>query len=258
MKKIIPILLICLFILFSCAEDNDDAISSAQVNISFNFSHNWDGTAVTNADFNTIKFTNDNGEELSIEKLRYLISKITFTTNSNEKLVLSGYNLVDLTNNENLSFTPINSIPKGTYSNVTFTFGFNNNDNSNNYVDLNSASWFVPEMLGGGYHYMQFDGKFINNTNEEQGFNYHAIRAVDNPGTNPTFPQDTFFEVNLGEVSIFNDATFKIEMNIAEWFKNPKTWDLNKLNQGLMPNSEAQIMMFENGQNVFSLESVNQ
>ena len=47
-------------------------------------------------------------------------------------------------------------------------------------------------------------------------------------------------------------------MNIAEWFKNPNTWDLNVLNQMLMPNSSAQIMMYENGQNVFNLESVNQ
>ena len=53
-------------------------------------------------------------------------------------------------------------------------------------------------MLGGGYHYMQFDGKFINTNDEAQGFNYHAIRAVDNPGEIPSFPQDTFFRVDLG------------------------------------------------------------
>ena len=47
-------------------------------------------------------------------------------------------------------------------------------------------------------------------------------------------------------------------MNIAEWFKNPNTWDLNVLNNMLMPNFNAQIMMFENGQNVFSLKSVTQ
>jgi len=242
----------------SCSKDNDDKVQKTQANITFNFSHNWDGTAVTNTDFNTIKYINANNDQLRIDRLRYLISNITFTTSNNEEFVLSGYNLVDVTNNENLSFTPINLIPTGTYTNVKFTFGFNNEDNSKNYLDLNSTSWFVPKMLGGGYHYMQFDGKFINASEDEQGFNYHAIRAVDNPGVNPTFPQNTFFEVNLGEVTLFNDATFNIEMNIAEWFKNPKKWDLNVLNQMLMPNSDAQIMMFENGQNVFSLKSINQ
>jgi hypothetical protein len=113
-------------------------------------------------------------------------------------------------------------------------------------------------MLGGGYHYMQFDGKFVNSNMEEQGFNYHAIRAVDNPGANPIFPQDTFFTVNLGAISISNDVEIEVKMNIAEWFKNPNLWDLNIYNQMLMPNSTAQIMMYENGQNVFSLGDVFQ
>ena len=55
------------------------------------------------------------------------------------------------------------------------------------YPDLNSASWNVPPMLGGGYHYMQLDGKFINNIENEAGYNFHAIRAADNPGPNPSF-----------------------------------------------------------------------
>lgn len=253
MKNILAFLLITFFILLSCSEDIEK--DTSQTNISINFSHTWDGIPVTSADFNDIKFTNENGEQLNIELLRYLISRITFTSNSNEKLVLNGYNLVDVTNNQNLSFTSSTLIPQGTYRDLSFTFGFNNQDNSENYEDLNSASWSVPAMLGGGYHYMQMDGKFINNEDEEQGYNYHAIRAADNPGDNPTFPQDTFFNVSLGEVTITNNATFNIEMNIAEWFKNPNKWDLNVLNQMLMPNSEAQIKMYENGQNVFSLKS---
>ena len=252
------IILLPIFILIitSCHQDNDDKIDLT--NTTFTFSHNWDGTSITNTDFNTIKFTNLNGERLSIERLRYLISNITFHESNGNTTVLDGYNLVDVTNNENLSFTPTTFVKSGTYSNVTFTFGFNNEDNLDNYTDLNSASWNVPAILGGGYHYMQFDGKFINNEDEEQGFNYHAIRAVDNAGENPTFPKDTFITVNLGEITIKNNTTFNIEMNIAEWFKNRNTWDLNALNQMLMPNSKAQIMIHENGQSVFSLESVEQ
>lgn len=67
-----------------------------------------------------------------------------------------------------------------------------------------------------------------------------------------------FFEVNLGEANITDNAKFNIEMNVAEWFKNPNTWDLNMLNNMLMPNFNAQILMFQNGQNVFSLKSIAQ
>ncbi|TXG36897.1 MbnP family protein [Seonamhaeicola maritimus] len=253
MKKIISILL--LFSLFACG--TDDKINT--VNFSFNFSHNWDETPVSNEDFNSIKFTNANNDQLSIERLRYLISDIKFENSNGESIIIEGYNLIDVTNNQNLSFAPSVSIRKGTYSNVSFIFGFKNEKNIDGaYPDLNATSWNVPAMLGGGYHYMQLDGKFLNSSNTEQGYNYHAIRAADNPGMNPTFPQDTFFEVHLGNVTISNDAIFNIEMNIAEWFKNPHTWDLNVLNQMLMPNSNAQILMYDNGQNVFSLESINQ
>lgn len=256
MKKILPLFLITLLSFSSCSEDNDDNLTP-NVSTTFNFTHNWDETIITNTDFNTIQFTNANGDQLSIERLRYVISDITFTSSTNEIIELDVYNLVDVTNNTNLSFTPEAQIPTGNY-NVSFTFGLDNEDNAENYLDLNSESFNVPDMLGGGYHYMQFDGKFINSNAQEQGFNYHAIRAVDNPGANPTFPQDTFFTVDLGEIAITNNIDIEVNMNIAEWFKNPNLWDLNDFNQMLMPNSTAQIMMFENGQNVFSLGDVNQ
>lgn len=255
MKKRFALVFTLAMLNVSCSEDADDNVVTNS-NVTFNFTHNWDNDTVTNADFNTIKFFNAHGEILSIERLRYLISDITLLTNQGENINLDVYNLVDLSDENSLSFTPMTSIPNGIYSNVSFTFGFNNVDNSQNYIDLNSASFNVPDMLGGGYHYMQFDGKFINSNSEEQGFNYHAIRAVNNPGDNPTFPQDTFFIVNLGEITISNDTTIEINMNIAEWFKNPNLWDLNQLNSVLMPNSLAQIMMSENGGSVFSLGNV--
>ena len=251
MKQCLGLFLVVILSLTSCSEDNDDN-EIPQASTTFSFSHNWDDTPVSNINFNALNYFNTNGEILSIERLRYVISDITFTTSNNENIVLDIYNLVDVTNNNNLSFSPQTQIPTGTYS-VSFTFGLDTEDNAENYLDLNSESFNVPDMLGGGYHYMQFDGKFINSNQEEQGFNYHAIRAVDDPGANPTFPQDTFFTVNLGMIEITDNIEIEVKMNIAEWFKNPNLWDLNDFSQMLMPNSTAQIMMYENGQNVFNL-----
>ncbi|AUC82776.1 MbnP family protein [Lacinutrix sp. Bg11-31] len=259
MKRIFALILCTTLAFTSCGEDQDDnLVLKTEAETTFNFTHSWNETEITNADFNTIQYTNENGEMLSVEKLRYVISDITFSREGEEDIVLDVYNLVDVTNNTNLTFTPETKIPTGEYTNVSFTFGLDNEDNAENYLDLNSESFNVPAMLGGGYHYMQFDGKFINSSDLEQGFNYHAIRAVDNPGINPTFPQDTFFNVDLGATIITNDATFKVKMNIAEWFKSPNLWDLNQFNQMLMPNSTAQIMMYENGASVFSLEAITQ
>ena len=256
MKHFHTLLILSLVILFGCNSDSDDTISS--VNVTMAFSHYWEDMQVTNSDFNTLNYTNVKGNLLSIERLRYLISDIEFTETNGETILLEGYNLVDVTNQTNLSFTPYQKILTGTYSNVSFVFGFVNEKNIDGaYNDLNAVSWNVPLMLGGGYHYMQLDGKFLNSNNESQGYNYHAIRAADNPGPNPTFPQDTFFRVNLGAITIAADTEISVAMHIEEWFKNPYSWDLNVYNQMLMPNSEAQILMYQNGQNVFSIDRIN-
>lgn len=255
MKNSYALLVFILLVFSSCGDDLDDNLK-ASATARFNFTHNWNGMPVGSSDFNAIKYTNENGEELSIERLRYVISKVTFTRDTGEEIVIDGHHLIDVTADSGLLYAPELEIPTGVYTNVSFVFGLNNEANMENHIDLNSVSFNVPDMLGGGYHYMQMDGKFINMAAEEIGYNYHAIRAVDNAGPNPTFPQDTFFTVNLGAVNLSGETAIEVKMDIAEWFKNPNVWDLNVLNSVLMPNSEAQIQISENGQSVFSLGTV--
>ena len=250
------IILAFTLVFVACEKDNDDNISPVTA-VNFKFIHKWEETEVSNSDFNSIQFTNAYGNELSIERLRYLISKIKLTKNTGEVITIDEYNLVDLEDANSLNFSTNQTVAVGSYSDISFVFGFTNEDNTDGtYADLNSATWNVPAMLGGGYHYMQMDGKYINSSNVESGYNYHAIRAVDNPGSNPTFPQDTFFEVSLGEITLTGATEITIAMNIAQWFKQPNTWNLNEYNQMLMPNSTAQILMYQNGQNVFNLVSI--
>ncbi|MGB0769588.1 MAG: MbnP family protein [Flavobacteriaceae bacterium] len=250
------IILAFTLVFVACEKDNDDNISPVTA-VNFKFIHKWEETEVSNSDFNSIQFTNAYGNELSIEHLRYLISKIKLTKNTGEVITIDEYNLVDLQDANSLNFSTNQTVAVGSYSDISFVFGFTNEDNTDGtYADLNSATWNVPAMLGGGYHYMQMDGKYINSSNVESSYNYHAIRAVDNPGSNPTFPQDTFFEVSLGEITLTGATEITIAMNIAQWFKQPNTWNLNEYNQMLMPNSTAQILMYQNGQNVFNLVSI--
>ena len=108
--KILTFLCIAL-IMSSCSEDND--LNIEPISITLNFSHSWGENEVTNADFNDLKFTNDNGDPMSIEHLRYLISEIVLTHESGVITSLDDYNLVDLTNNEGLIFTTSASILPG-------------------------------------------------------------------------------------------------------------------------------------------------
>ena len=244
-----------LAVAFMCSSCSSDTDNDTVVNL--RFTHEWNNAVVTADDFGTIQYVNAFGNQLSIERLRYLISDLTITKPSGETIPLNNYHLIDLENENTLNLTPNQCLETGIYANVSFIFGFTNTANTDGaYPDLNSTSWNVPPMLGGGYHYMQLDGKFINNIEDEAGYNFHAIRAADNPGPNPSFPQDTFFEVNLGPLTVSENNEIIISMDIAQWFKEPYLWDLNLYNQMLMPNSTAQILMYKNGQNVFHLNSV--
>jgi hypothetical protein len=242
MKNALIFLYISIFIFSSCSSEDEN------INITLNFAHNWDGVTITSQDFDTLKFTNEHGEKLSIEKLRYLISNISL-------LGLKNYHLVNFSENSETSFN-ISNLTKGAYA-LSFRFGFLDEDNLDGiYQDLNSVSFNVPEMLGGGYHYMQFDGKYIDKNDDEAGFNYHTIRAVDKTNPNNLKFEDTSFEVNLGTITVSNNMKVEVKVNLAEWFKNPNTWNLNELNTILMPNFEAQKIMSANGKGVFSLGEV--
>ncbi|MDG1509770.1 MAG: hypothetical protein P8Q53_08345 [Flavobacteriaceae bacterium] len=253
-SKILAI--ICLaFVLSSCSEDND--ISLNPVAITLNFSHSWDGIEITNADFNELKFTNENEQDLSIERLRYLISEISLTHESGVVTVLDEYNLVDLTNTKGLSFTTSETILPGDYTSVSFRFGFSNEYNIDGaYQDLNTTNFNVPAALGGGYHFMQFDGKYRDITSVEAPFNYHVISAIDPSNTND--PKDTSFSLNIGAATIGGNTNIQIEMDVSEWFKNPTIWNLNEYDINLMGNYDVQLLMNQNGSSVFSLVSITQ
>jgi hypothetical protein len=248
--------IICLaFVLSSCSEDND--ISLNPVAITLNFSHSWDGIEITNADFNELKFTNENEQDLSIEGLRYVISEILLTHESGVVTVLDEYNLVDLTNTEGLSFTTSKTILPGDNTSITFRFGFSNEYNIDGaYPDLNTANFNVPNALGGGYHFMQFDGKYRDITSVEAPFNYHVISAIDPTNTND--PKDTSFSLNIGAATIGGNTNIQIEMDVSEWFKNPTIWNLNEYDVNLMGNYDVQLLMNQNGSSVFSLVSITQ
>ena len=278
MKKI-ALLLALSFAFVSCGSDDDDSTptpilgctddtsinynpnatednnSCEYPRLTFKFTQNWDGDNVTGEGFGNYDFTNEKGDLLSLLKLRYLISKIILHKDNGESITFEGYNLVDLSDINTLLFNAEEEVPLGTYSGLTFIYGFDENDNiRNEYLDLNTASWNWPAMLGGGYHFMQMEGNWIDSNGTPQPYAYHngTARVSQN-----VFEQN-FIAVELPGFTITNNAEVEIKMNIAEWYRNPNTWDLSQMSTSLMGNYDAQILMNQNGQNVFSLGEINQ
>jgi len=264
MKKI-ALIFMAILALAACNSDDDNTTPQEDINVTFNFTQNWDGDEIQNSDYQTTAYVNANGESMTLSKVNYLISDITFTSTEDGTVYNSeDYNLVLAREGENATFFPKIKIPQGDYT-ISFTFGFDDEDNdkAGGYPDLNSQDgfWNVPAPLGSGYHFQRIEGTYVNNNSETTNFQFHTVRANKHttlppgPGTLEEL-RDTSFEVNLGEVTIRNNMTVEVKANIAEWFKNPVTWNLNTRYQVLMPNFQAQLDMNANGTSVFSLGAV--
>ena len=228
--------------------------------LAFTFSHNYDGTAVSSSDFSDLKYTNTFGNVHSISKLMYLVSDLRLYTSDGDSIVIDGYQLVNLSDAGTLSYDLNQQIPVGSYTGIGFNFGFDAADNTAGaYPDLNVANWSWPMMLGGGYHNMQFEGNFITTVPDTIGFGYHMGKAREIVGVDTTFHANHFLvQLPNSGFTLSQDATVEVQMNIAEWFKSPNTWDLNTYNAMLMPNYVAQGLMNANGASVFALGEITQ
>lgn len=243
--------LLSFLMLYSCKEPTNCCVNIEPITVTMKFIHHWDGTPINPSDFNNFKFTTQNGEVISMERLQYLVSNV-YVGN-----IKKPYQLINIGENTGSEIVFDEASQGNNF--IKFTFGFADADNIDGaYQDLNSTSFNVPAMLGGGYHFMQFDGKYKDNNNQDANFNYHVIRAADTSNPMNVILQDTSFEVEIGTFEFSKNTTIEIKMNVAEWFKNPNLWDLNVLNTVLMPNFNAQIKMSENGRNVFSLGEISQ
>ncbi|MGB6267595.1 MAG: MbnP family protein [Olleya sp.] len=256
MKKIITLIMVAA-LAFSCNEDKDDNILIIpSADVTFNFTHNWDGTTINSTNLETETVTNENGEVINIARIRYLISRFELVNTAGESYAFEGYKFSDLSNETTYNFNPeINTIPTGTYT-LKFIWGFNETDNVDGaYGDLNTLNWSWPAMLGGGYHFMQFDGMYNVDTANPMPFNFHNGAARISDGV---FEQNfAIIEIET-PIIISSDVSIEVKMNIAQFFKNPNTWDLNVLDTPLMPNYDAQKMMQQNVMSVFSIGEISE
>jgi hypothetical protein len=207
-------------------------------------------------------YQNAAGNNFKISRLRYLISDIAFHKADGSCFTIDDYHFVNVADTNTLVYQPSIQVPAGDYVEISFKFGFDAEDNIDGaYPDLNSASWGWPSGIGGspnfggGYHFMQLDGRFMDANMVDTTFNTHMGTAR-NMNVMPTTFEDNHFvaKPTIAPLNVDGDFELTIVMNVEQWYEDPYTWDLNVYNRGIMGIYDAQRKLNLNGPTVFTVE----
>lgn len=230
----------------------------------FNFMHHINGADV---DYDTLMYTNAAGNLYSVNEIQYFISDVTLYKSDGSKVMIEDwkdYAYVDIDIPSTLTWNVYDSIPVGDYDSISFTFGFNAEKNQSfMFVNPPERDMFWPEYLGGGYHYMKLNLKWMGPDGYALGNTFHLGigQTYDTQGNITGFVQN-FFNISLpnSSFSMADKKTMVVDlvMNVEEWFDNPNVYDFDYWGTNTMQNQDAMHTIAENGWNVFSVASIHQ
>jgi hypothetical protein len=245
MKRIVKTILIGSFLmaftLYSCKKEEAKIEPLPNTQLSILLSHQCDGKTVQ---FDSLLYTNESGSKYSVSRLEYYISGIKLYHTNGE---VFRSNIIQYVNgrepNINLG---IPNLPAGKYTGIDFLIGMAPAQNVSNSLDNTpeniNMQW--PEVIGGGYHFLKFEGRYLDSANINQGFTMHI-------GTNEMLIQHQKISINV-EVVESVPAEIQLKMNINEWFKNPYTYDFNKDGNYTMAIPELMVLLKNNGYDTFT------
>jgi len=234
--------------------------SYGKIAIGFDFKVDGDSLQV-----DTLKYFNAAGNPYLISEIQYFISDVTLYKSDGSSLNIDNpkdLHYIDSDLPDTWTWEINNDIPAGTYDSLGFRFGISEEKNiSFMFVNPPESFMFWPEYLGGGYHYMKLNGKWLEDgqTIQTTPFNCHlgigqiyysypdSIIGFIHNDFSVSLPGSSFQMVD-GEKKLI-----KITMNIEEWFKDPFIYDLNFWGSYTMQNQDAMQTLKENGYNVFSV-----
>ena len=201
-------------------------------------------------------YHNEAGNEFMITEIQWFISNMELQNEHGAWNALEPKIFYIDTNIPESQTLRMNHVPTGHYKALRFTFGLDENDNRtglfNNPPEL---EMFWPEPLGGGYHYMKLNGKYLDAEGRLAPMAIHLGIGQNEDCTE--FYQNYF----IAEIPIdFNVKTdienqLDLTMVIDNWFRNPNTIDFNEFGSHIMQNQAAQQALKENGHDVFTISN---
>ena len=190
----------------------------------------------------------------TVSKFQMLISDIFLSPNATsslkskhveeaippEDIRIAEYHFFDIQDSATHTLT---ATANAKYAYLNFRFGLNADDNTSNSLPSDYDGFFWPPMMGGGYHYMKFEGNTDSTT--PTGFAMHA---------GPNDGIDYSFDVSLPITqSIVNDKMILVvTIDLNNFFSDD--FEFTFPIRMIMGNNSAQEKIQANGVDVFALE----
>lgn len=255
MKKTLLILIFLVAALASCTKPDDYGDISMGVHYSVNGS-----PLVTDS----LCYVNEAGNHFLITEIQWFLSNIQLLDQDGKWHTLKQLDAMDhgVKETEHIFYIDTDipeshtlrgqKIPIGHYSLLRFTFGLDENDNQTGiFNDSPESEMFWPYMLGGGYHYMKLNGKFVDAEGRLKPLAIHLGIGQNEDCTE--FYQNYFIVEFLIDFDVKANAENHIDLTmvIDNWFRYANTIDFNVYGSSIMQNQAAQQALKENGQDVF-------
>ena len=260
---VLPAFLLIFLLAASCKKSDDPVPAPPSGTIEFSIDHQVNGQPLKE---NELMYRNAAGNDYMITDLIYFISDIAFYRNDGTFTMIGATKdifYVDENIPETKTIRFSDPIPAGTYDSINFIFGISEKKNKSHlFVNPPEVLMGWPEVLGGGYHYMMINGKWRDTTGNIMPFNFHLGIGQLYHGSGYNVDSIFAFVQNYFVVSLPGSSfqlkdketlTFRLTMNIEQWFENPYVYDHNYWGGAIMQKQPAMQMAKENGRDVFSI-----
>ena len=230
--------------------------------IALQFTHQVDGEPLV---LDRLMYTNAAGNPYWVSEVKYFISALYLVKTNNEWVKITqneGIHYVDLSYPNSLVWN-LTEREASDYKGISFVFGLDEAENqSNRFVNSPEKDFFWPTVLGGGYHYMQINGKWEDRAGNRKSMNFHT--GIGQLYKNNVIATDSiyafihnYFRVDLPirfTVEKNKITSLNLIMHIDKWFSTPLVYDHDYFGSGIMQNQQAQEIIRQNGKNVFSVK----
>lgn len=246
-----------ILMLASCNENGGDPPTPSPAKINFHFTQYNDGVP---QEYDTMKYVNAAGNPYLVNEIQYFVSDVTLHFDDGKTQLLDGWkdiHYVDTDLPETHTWQVFDDIESGTVDRVSFTFGISEAKNQSlMFLNPPERDMFWPEYLGGGYHYMKLNGKWLADDNQVKPFDFHlGVGQIYSGGVvhvdSITGFVQNYFEVNLPNSSFTiaegDTLNFEIRMQVENWFQNPNTYNHDEWGGDIMQQQAAMHLGCENG-----------